>query len=259
MKPYWEDGGLALYLGDCREILPTLGTDADLIVADPPYEETAHAWDRWPDGWIDASAMVSRSLWCFGSLRMYLAHGPEFLAADWRLSHDVEGEWDHIVWEKHNGSGFQADRFRRVHEIAAHWYRGEWRGVHHEVPRTAPHFQRHSRPGDATARGTIAHTGTIRNRAYVDDGTRLARSVLKVPTVSRRDRIHPKEKPVDLLVPLIEYACPPGGLVVDPFAGSGSTLDAARQCGRRAIGIEANEAYAEKAAQRLQQLTLEAS
>ena len=65
--------------------------------------------------------------------------------------------------------------------------------------------------------------------------------------------IHPTEKPAGLLDPLIRYACPPGGLVIDPFAGSGSTLDTARCTGRRAIGIEADERYAELAARRLSQ------
>jgi site-specific DNA-methyltransferase (adenine-specific) len=71
--------------------------------------------------------------------------------------------------------------------------------------------------------------------------------------------IHPTEKPLGILSPLIEYACPEGGLVVDPFAGSGSTLDAARQSGRRAIGIERHEPYAEAAAKRLSNLTLPAA
>ncbi|MHA6764765.1 DNA methyltransferase [Streptacidiphilus sp. PAMC 29251] len=55
---------------------------------------------------------------------------------------------------------------------------------------------------------------------------------------------------------MITYACPPGGLVLDLFAGSGSTLDAARQTGRRAVGIERHEPYIEAAAKRLQQSVL---
>jgi site-specific DNA-methyltransferase (adenine-specific) len=70
---------------------------------------------------------------------------------------------------------------------------------------------------------------------------------------------HPTEKPLGILDPLIRYACPPGGLVLDPFAGSGSTLDAARQSGRRAIGIEGREDYCEAAVRRLSALTLPAA
>lgn len=66
-----------------------------------------------------------------------------------------------------------------------------------------------------------------------------------------RDPIHPTEKPGAILAPLIEYAVPVGGLVLDLFAGSASTLLAARTLGRRAVGIEASEAYCEAAAKRL--------
>jgi DNA modification methylase len=60
---------------------------------------------------------------------------------------------------------------------------------------------------------------------------------------------------------LISLTTAPGGLVVDPFAGSGSTLAAARLEGRRAIGIEVEERYCEVAVRRLQQsaMVLEAS
>ena len=245
--PYFDDGTVTLYLGDMREVLPALGVTADLIVADPPYAETSLAWDRWPDGWPTIAATVTRSLWCFGSMRMFLDRRDEFTG--WRLSQDV-------VWEKHNGSGFAADRFRRVHEHALHWYRGPWRDLHREVPRTSPQFQRHARPGDTATRKGIAHTGKIAQRAYVDDGKRLARSVLQVRS-THHHAIHPSEKPTDLLALLIEYACPSGGLVVDPFAGSGSTLEAARLTGRRGIGIERHEPYAEAAALRLAQAPLE--
>src|SRR5690606_17256577 len=97
MTPYWEDtdAGLQLHLGDMRDVLPALGPQADLLGAAPPYAETWLEWDRWPDGWPALAATVASSMWCFGSMRMFLDRAPEF--ADWKLSQDV-------VWEKPNGS-----------------------------------------------------------------------------------------------------------------------------------------------------------
>jgi site-specific DNA-methyltransferase (adenine-specific) len=250
MKPFFTDDTVSLYVGDCREILPKLGVTADLVLADPPYGETSLAWDRWPGGWLDIAAQRANSLWCFGSMRMFGERWREFGNAGWKLSQD-------IVWEKHHGSGMAADRFRRVHESATHWYRTRWAGIYHETPRTV-YSGPDSRHGYTPATAT-SHMGATSAYRWNDDGTRLMKSVLAVRSMWRRGAIHPTEKPVDLLHPLIAYGCPPGGLVIDPFAGSGSTLDAARQSGRRAIGIEANEAYAEKAARRLEQLTLEPS
>jgi site-specific DNA-methyltransferase (adenine-specific) len=246
ITPYYDHAGVTLYVGDCREILPALGITADLICTDPPYQCTKLPWDRWPSGWPKVAAAVARSMWCFGSMRMFLDCCDEF--TDWKLSQD-------IVWEKANGTGFAIDRFKRVHEVVTHWYRGDWSGVHHETPRVAyAGSDKHARTRSAD-RGK--HLGAIGPSVYADDGARLMRSVVKVKSV--RGGIHETEKPVGMLTPLISYACPPSGLVLDPFAGSGSTLDAARQCGRRAIGIEADERYVEAAALRLSQLTLDAS
>lgn len=262
MKPYFEDtdAGIAPYLGDMREVLPALEVQADLIVADPPFGETSHAWDRWPDGWVQAAAQASNAMWCFGSQRMFFDHLDEF-RADWKLSQDVIGHDEdgypvygdvNVVWEKHNGTGFATDRFKRVHEHVLHWYRGPWGSVRQDVPRVE-----YSGPDKHTRARTsrTPHTGAIGGHVYRDNGTRLMRSVIKVPSV-RGQRRHPDEKPLGILTPIIEYACPEGGLVLDPFAGSGSTLDAARQRGRRAIGVEADERYAEAAARRLSNLVL---
>lgn len=239
--PYYSDDHVQLYVGDMRQLLPELGLQADLVCTDPPYGETALGWDRWPDGWPTLAATVASSMWCFGSMRMFLARSGEFAAAGWRLSQDV-------VWEKHNGSGFAKDRFRRVHETATHWYRGDWASVHHEVPRVPAQFDAKDRSVSVSA-ARVPHTGTIGAHYYADDGLRLARSVQRHKTVRRG--LHPTEKPTALLAQLIRYACPEDGTVLDPFAGSGSTLDAARQAGCRAVGIEADERYAEAAARRL--------
>jgi site-specific DNA-methyltransferase (adenine-specific) len=245
--PYYEDDQVTLYLGDMRDVLPALGLQADCVVTDPPYAETSLTWDRWPDGWPQLAATVANSMWCFGSMRMFLDRGPEF--TDWKLSQDV-------VWKKNAGTGFAADRFKRVHEFALHWYRGDWNAVHHSAIRVAYHGR-----NEGAVRRTVTsgmHTGEIGKADWVDDGTRLATSVIDVKNL-RGHAVHPTQKPLGILDPLIRYACPPDGLVVDPFAGSGSTLDAARQSGRRAIGIERHEPYAEAAAKRLSNLTLPAA
>jgi adenine-specific DNA-methyltransferase len=52
------------------------------------------------------------------------------------------------------------------------------------------------------------------------------------------NKLHPTQKPVEVLEPLIRTYCPTGGLVLDPFCGSGSTLVAAKACKRRYIGVE---------------------
>lgn len=244
MEAYYKDDTVQLYLGDMREILPALGVTADLIVADPPYAETSLAWDRWPDGWPALAASAASSMWCFGSMRMFLDHRDEF--ADWKLSQDY-------VWEKHNGSGFAKDRFRRVHETATHWYRGNWASIHHQTPLIPAQFNAKGRTTSDSA-VVVPHTGKIGAHSYTDTGMRLARSVRRCPSVRRG--IHPTQKPLEVLRDLIEYACPPGGLVLDPFAGSCSTLEAARLSGRRAIGIERHEPYAKAAARRLDAMPL---
>ncbi len=242
--PYYQDDHVTLHLGDWRELIPEDFT-ADLILTDPPYGETSLTWDRWPTGWPSLAARHSRSMWCFGSMRMFLDRRDEF--SDWRLSQD-------IVWRKNRGTGFATDRFTRIHEHVTHWYRGGWANVHHEtprVPRTGP-------PKAVTRRSSSPHTGKIGNDVpYVDDGLRLMPSVIDHRNLQGTKPINPTQKPVPILEPLVQYGSPAGGTVLDLFAGSGSTLVAARNVGRRAVGFEVREEQAELTAKRLSQDVLD--
>jgi len=267
-EAYFDDGTVTLYLGDCRELIPELGLTADLIVADPPYGETSLAWDRWPEGWVQTATLAAKSMWCFGSVRMFGEHWGEFRAAKWKMSQENVGADENglpiradlaVIWEKNAGTGIFTDRFRRIHENVLHWYRApRWADVYHDAQRVpvGPTWTgRVARTNGSPVRSQRAgsHLGGNGPSAWFEDGTRLMTSIIRAAKVWRTGTGHPTEKPVDLLKPLIKYGCPEGGLVLDPFAGSGSTLDAARQTGRRAIGIELREQYAEKAARRLSQ------
>lgn len=66
-----------------------------------------------------------------------------------------------------------------------------------------------------------------------------------------RDGDHPTEKPADLLTRLIETVCPPGGVVLDPFFGSGSCATATLACGRQFVGCEREPAYFDDCCERM--------
>ncbi|MET9445463.1 site-specific DNA-methyltransferase [Streptomyces sp. NPDC006610] len=249
-QPYYADDAVTLYVGDCRDILPSLTERPDSCVTDPPYGETAAEWDRWPDGWVDAVAAVlppSASLWCFGSARMFLEHAADFTG--WRFAQEA-------LWVKRNGSGpGSRDRLVKLHEWAYHWYRGKWSDLHHEWERERTTANRGS---VRKASRSAEHQRDGRATTWVDDGMRQPRSVtyvVETPSVRYRKR-HQDEKPLAVVEPLVRECTPPGGLVLDPMAGSGTTLEAAVACGRRAVGIEKDERSAEMIVMRLAQMGL---
>lgn len=243
--PYYADEHVQLYLGDCLEILPHLPEQPVAAVLDPPYGETANEWDIWPDGWVDAVAdalPATASLWCFGSARMFMEHLADF--SGWKFAQEA-------LWIKRNGSGpGSRDRLVKLHEWAYHWYRGKWGDLHHEWERDRVDVNKGvvRKPSRAAE-----HQRLGRANAWQDDGTRQPRSVTHVIEAQsvRYQKRHPDEKPLAVVEPLVRECTPPGGLVLDPFAGAGTTLLAARLSGRRAVGIEKNERYAEQAAERL--------
>jgi site-specific DNA-methyltransferase (adenine-specific) len=237
LTPYYQSGGITIIHGDCRE---TLETKCNVVITDPPYGDTSLDWDVPVTSW--ANQIKTNSLWCFGSLRFLLHHHSEGAFRGWFLAQD-------IIWEKHNGSSFHADRFKRVHELVVHWYKGAWADIYRD-----PQFTNDATSKTVRRKHRPPHTGHIEASSYrsEDGGPRLMRSVIKVRSCHGSAE-HPTQKPLGILRPLIAYSCPPGGVVFDPFTGSGSVLVAAKELGRRAVGVEINERYCEIAARRLDQ------
>jgi len=232
--------------GDAVQQLRTLPDESvHCVVADPPYGETSLAWDCPVEGWMTAVRRVlhpTGSLWVFGSLRSFMALSTQL--AGWKMAQDV-------VWEKHNGSNAFDDRFRRVHELIAQFYRKDtkWEEVYkfplYSEDATARTVRRKSHPQQ------WGHIGSSLYESH-DGGPRLLRSVLCCRSEHGR-ALHPTQKPVALIAVLLSYSCPPAGVVLDPFCGSGSTGVAAKRLGCDFIGIELNPEFVAISRERIEQ------
>lgn len=236
---------IEIHQADMRERVASIGeATVDLVLTDPPYGETSLPWDRWPAGWPQLMRRVlkpSGTMWVFGSLRMFFDNLADF--DGFRFVQDV-------VWEKHNGSGFLVDRFRRVHEHACQFQLAgaPWADVY-----ANPQFTNDARARVLRRKEKPAHwTGQRGPSSYrsEDGGPRLMRSVMYAAS-SHGNSDHPTQKPIEIVEPLLLYSCPPQGLILDPFAGSGTTGVVAQRHGRRAILIEANPKFAETCKRRV--------
>lgn len=225
MNPYYSDGAVELYLGDCREVLPGLLSPSDCILAmDPPYGigyATNHAVRGTAASWVNTSIAGDESL----SLRDWaLAWGggcPAAVFGSWKAPRPA-GVRTVLVWDKGPASG--------MGDLSLPW-KPSWEEIY------------------------ILGDGWAGTR---DEGVLKGFNVLTWESgASHRGggRSHPNEKPVGLLRHIIAKA-PSERVVVDPFAGSGPTLIAAKELGRRAVGVEVEERYCEIAAKRLAQETL---
>lgn len=240
MKPYYEQDGITIYLGDCRDILPTLKPGSiDLVLTDPPYQSldvqvssgtttrlarldelggkrlASSNGKRWfdtlsteslDDVWIQCQRVLTDTgaLYVFADVKSGLELFPSLSPANV------------LVWDK--GSLGMGYNWRRMHEWIAFCPMSKHR---------------------------------LRSKAMGD--------ILRFSGVSEKQ--HPTEKPTGILKKIMLNSTDKDELVLDPFMGTGSTLRASLDLGRRAIGIEISEAYCEIAARRLQQsvLTIEVS
>ena len=214
MTPYYADDLVTLYLGDCREVTGWLA--ADELVTDPPY---GRGWGQHGDYQYHRrhdGIVGDGSTGIRDDALTSWGDRPAVVFGDLMLAPPT-GTKQVLVYGKAPGAGFLGGvgGFRR--DAEAIYLIGRW-------------------PFPGANATSILRTGV--------------RNVGGESGLSRRYG-HPHAKPVDVMETLIQ-ACP-DGVIADPFTGSGSTLVAARNLGRQAIGVELEERYAEAAARRLSQ------
>ena len=220
-EPYYSDDHVTIYHGDCLE-LADLWTCADVLVTDPPYGVA------YVSGGPRINASGVRSV----TERKAVANDADVTARD-----DVLRLWG-----------------GRPALVFGSWKRPRPSGV---VDRLI-WFKRNTNPG----LGTNTPWSSADEEIYVIGAGWVGKRTLGViPTDEARagsgglaaEIGHPTPKPLDLMRHLLERTT---GIIADPFMGSGTTLRAAKDLGRKAIGIELEERYCEIAARRCAQEVL---
>jgi DNA modification methylase len=255
LKPYYSDDQVTLFHADVRDV--DLADVVECVVFSPPYNvdigyegpADTLAWPEYHDladaacrltaltlvdngrAWVNVTPVVPEH--SCGSVEEYKRVS---LLGIWSgaLNQSGLGIWDYIAWATEKGPDCAWGSWRSP---SAPNLRGEWEAV---IVAAKGGWQR---PTPAELVGW---------RDQVSDWTPLTRNVWRIRPARRNG--HPVPFPVELACRVIRLSTWPRETVLDPFAGSGTTLEAARRLGRRAIGIEVSERYCELTAQRLAQM-----
>jgi site-specific DNA-methyltransferase (adenine-specific) len=241
MSLYYEDESVTIYLGDCLEVMASLpDRSVTTVLTDPPYSSGGRRENSRSlrksmnrstddDDWIRGDAMSTHGFvyllrQCGVQWRRLLHDGGHVLSfIDWRMAGHLAAALESADLRQHPMLVWDKDRLGMG-----------------AIFRNQHEFIVHMTAGTPTA-----------------PARRDVPNVLRFAPV--RDGDHPTEKPDGLLKTLLTVVAQPGSVVLDPFAGSGSALVAARELGHRAIGIEADERYAEVAAKRASQQSFDFS
>ena len=223
--------GVTLYLGDCREILPTLG-DVSHIITDPPYEARMQALHaqyklRRTDGGAQRQVLDFESI---QDIRDPFLHEVKRINRGWLLAFcNVEGvgEWQSAILA-------QDLKFKTT----CIWNK----------PDATPKL---NGQGPALSYECFTTTWCGKGHARWNGGGR--RGVFTHPTNNaEREGTHPTEKPVSLMREIVVLFSNAGELILDPFMGSGTTGVACVRTGREFVGVEKNPVYFEVACRRIQ-------
>lgn len=255
-----EAGGRVV-CGDCLSVLPRLPPGSvDLLVADPPYNLDRsfgaergrrmddEAYESYTGAWLDAALPLlapDASVYVFGDWR---GSSALYRALSRRLV--VRNK---IAWEREKGRAAAAN-WKSAHEEIWFATRSDsWRfdaaAVRQRRLVRAPYRDAEGRPKDWEE----GEEGRWRDTAASNIWTDLTVPYWSMP----ENTVHPTQKPEKLLAKLLLASSAPGGLVLDPFLGSGTTAAVAAKLGRRCVGVELDPEHCLLALRRLELAALE--
>jgi site-specific DNA-methyltransferase (adenine-specific) len=248
VTPYYDDGQVVIWHADIREIGAL--SDVACAVTSPPYNSGV-AYDGFDDSLPDseyralaaqACRLISVSLSPTGG-RAWINVGVSRLTVWLDAIHRAGMNERHIVsWDYGIATSDTA------------W--GSW-----ETP-SAPHERHAWEPIGCATTGEWGHQAPAGMKHWRDPlggWAEMTRGIWRMPPGESTRSGHPAVMPVALAERCIRLSTWPGAVVADPFAGSGTTLVAAKDLGRCAVGVEQSERYCELAAARLAQQVLPVS
>ena len=225
MKPYYQDEWVTIYNADCRDVLPTLDT-IDLVLTDPPYNVGYH-YAEYDDNLSEDD--YYELLGDVIGVPSVLIHYPEEI---FRFAFQIGHFPDKVVsWIYHANTPRQ-------------WRGIAWFGI---KPDFSLDGQEYQNPNDKRIAKRIADGKSAR----IYDWWNFE----QVKNVSAEKTEHPCQIP-EVVMKRILRITPSAQVVLDPFMGSGTTLRAAKDLNRKAIGIEIEECYCEIAAKRMSQMVM---
>jgi site-specific DNA-methyltransferase (adenine-specific) len=226
---------------------------ADLLIIDPPYNLDKNFHGLKFSRRDDESYTAYLESWFPKLLEAVKPNGSVYICGDWTsgacLYHLMQERLfvkNRISWQREKGRGAQANWKNSSEDI---WFGTKGKEYYFDLEavkqkrRVLAPYKENGKPKDweETAEGNfrMTHPGN-----FWDD--------ISVPYWSMPENTdHPAQKPEKLIAKLILASCAPGGLVLDPFLGSGTTSVTAKKLGRRYTGIEINEDYCLWAEKRL--------
>jgi len=235
---------IELKLGDCLQLMFEIPDNSvDMVFCDMPYGTTACKWD---------SVLDLDLLWVQYK-RLIKADGVIALTAAQPFTTNLicsNKEWFKYCWYWHKNQGtnfFHAKRMpiRKIEEVLV--FSTSNKAYKPQI--TSGHIPTQSAKGTST--GNIYHGNNIRNEQG-GKTTRYPDNVLQFKCVSNYKRMHPSEKPIELIEYLIKTYTNAGDVVLDNCMGSGTTGVACKKLNRKFIGIELDDTYFETAKKRIE-------